>query len=79
MPLGMNNETATYLIKIARLENNLFIQIEGSNNYRVTKCLMILAMKFKKYASQFKFVLHNLLYLLTKITLVLKAGRLMTH
>ena len=76
MPLGRNIETATYLIKIARFENNFFIQINRSNNYRGTKCLMTsIAMKFKKYTNQFKFVLHNLLCLLTKITLVLKADR----
>jgi hypothetical protein len=45
----MNTETATYLIKIARFENNFFIQIEGFNIHRITKGLMTsMAMKFKK-------------------------------
>ena len=49
MPLDMNIETATYLIKIARFKNNFFIQMEGYNKYRVTKCLMTsTAMEFKK-------------------------------
>jgi len=40
MPLGMNIETATYLIKIIGFKNNFFIQIEGSNIYRVTNVLL---------------------------------------
>lgn len=39
MPLGMNIEAATYLIKIIIFKNNFFIQIEGANIYRVINVL----------------------------------------
>lgn len=48
MPLGMNIEAATYLIKIIIFKNNFFIQIEGSNIYRVINVFNIHSYKRQK-------------------------------